>query len=140
MDSYSQTSTVGTITYEIGQPSLTSSTYQFDELPVCNYPETVTATGLPSFMIFDEPSARFQVPQTSDLSLIGVYSFVLRSEIQVPNRHPDTATFTTQFVEETVNVIINPCEVSSYTASPAITEISYRIGEPELTDGSYAFV
>ena len=49
------------------------------------YPETVTVTGLPSFMTHDIQNARFTLPSTSNLELIGKYTFTLRSEIKTPN-------------------------------------------------------
>lgn len=46
-----------------------------------------------------------------------------------------TNTFTAQ---QEVTVVIEPCTVTDYTASKAITSMIYNIGEPDLTD-SYAF-
>ena len=85
--SYDATSTVTKIVYNIAQADLTAGYYQFDETPVCNYPETVTVTDLPVWSIHNEPSSDFTIPQNNDLSLIGEYIVTLRSEIQVPNDH-----------------------------------------------------
>jgi len=62
INSYTETSAVGAITYTVGAPMLTSPSYVFDENPVCNYPETVTVTDLPSFMTHDIASAKFTIP------------------------------------------------------------------------------
>ena len=49
--SYAATQLVPDLTMIIGDPELLSSVYIFDESPVCNYPETVTVTGLPAWTL-----------------------------------------------------------------------------------------
>ena len=58
---YSLTSAVKEIYYQIGTPGVTDGNYLFDEDPVCNYPETVTITNLPSFMTHDESNSEFSI-------------------------------------------------------------------------------
>ena len=58
---------------------MTDGFYEFDEDPVCNYPETVTLTNLPNFVIHNEESSDFTIPQTGDLSLLGQYTVTIRS-------------------------------------------------------------
>jgi len=89
-------------------------------------------------MVYDKQNAKFNLPQTADLSIIGIYSFVIRSEIEVPNDYT-MATKRIMFKEETVTVRINPCQVSTYTATKQVVSITYRIGDPDLIDGAYAF-
>ena len=59
---YSDTTTITTIFYNIGSVTLTDGLYVFDEDPVCNYPETVTVTNLPVFANHNEPSSDFTIP------------------------------------------------------------------------------
>ena len=84
---YTDTITITRIVYKIGALALTDGFYVFDEDPVCNYPETVTLTNLPSFATHNEDSSDFTIPQTGDLSLLGEYPVRIRSEICVPDDH-----------------------------------------------------
>lgn len=138
VNTYLQSSQVGTITYAISTPTVVSPSYVFDESPVCNYPETVTVTDLPAFMTHETGSATFTVPSTTDLSLVGTYTFTVRSEISVPVDYT-MAPEVILFEEEVVTVIIDPCFVATYFDSITITEITYNIGDPTLTDGPYEF-
>ena len=85
VSTYTATTTVTLIVYNVNQADLTDGFYVFDEYPVCNYPETVTVTNLPAFAIHDELASNFVIPQNSDLGLIGEYTVTLKSEIQVPD-------------------------------------------------------
>lgn len=73
------------IAYNIGAPDLTDGVYVFEEGPVCNYPEVVTVTNLPSFMMHNEQTSDFTIAQNPDLNLIGSYTVSVRSEIKVPD-------------------------------------------------------
>jgi len=85
---------------------LTSPSYVFDESqPFCFYPETVTITGLPTFMKHNKLTAKFTIAQTFNLALIGMYTLTIRSEINVPNDYTMT-TSRVMFVEEIVNVFV----------------------------------
>jgi hypothetical protein len=86
VNTYTDTQRVGDLSYNIGGASLLNiGAYIFDEDPVCNYPETVTLTGLPTFISHSEPGSDFDLPITTDLSLIGSYVVTIRSEIFVPD-------------------------------------------------------
>ena len=75
---------------------------------------------------------------SNDLSLLGEYTVTLRSEITVPDDY-SLATSTLLFVEEVITVYVEPCMVSSYIDTTAVTSITYNIGALDLTDGLYVF-
>ena len=81
---YTETTKITEIFYNIGSPTKTDGIYAFDESPVCNYAETVTLTNLPAFVTHNEASSDFTIPQTLDLSLIGEYFVTINSKICVP--------------------------------------------------------
>ena len=96
INAYDATEIITDITYIIGDPEFLSSKYLFDETPVCNYPETVTVTNLPSFASHNELAKDFNIPMTEQHDLDGIYTVTLKSEIQVPDDYTKT-TFTTWF-------------------------------------------
>ena len=58
VDTYLATLEAANIIYNIGAPELLNvSPYVFDEDPICNYPETVTLTDLPSFVTHNAPTS-----------------------------------------------------------------------------------
>ena len=138
VDSYTADDKIEVISYNIGDPRLTSPKYSFIEDPACLYPETVSLIDLPSFVAHNEGASDFTIEQISDLSLIGSYAVTLRSEIQIPDDFTQT-TFTTKFVEYELLILIEPCLVNTYSAAQKVTTIIYNIGAPSLTDGSYFF-
>lgn len=79
--SYVATLEVADIRYNIGGASLLNvSPYIFDEAPVCNYPETVTLTNLPTFARHNAPASDdFSLPKTADLALLGAYTVKIKS-------------------------------------------------------------
>ena len=91
---YEVTSKVDIIIYNVNQATLIDGSYIFDENPVCNYPEAVTVTNLPTFATHNEFSSDFTISKTNDLGLIGEYTVNLCSEIDVPDDYSMT-TFTT---------------------------------------------
>lgn len=95
---YSHTLKAGPIYHRINQSSKTDGSYSFGETPACGYPETVTVTGLPSFVTHNEASSDFTLDQIDDLNLSGEYLVTIRSEICVPDDHT-LATCTTMFDE-----------------------------------------
>ena len=125
---YTATLEVADIYYNIGNTARKNvSPYTFDESPVCNYPETVTLTNLPTFVTHNAPAtADFSVPYTSDLSLIGSYPVTIRSEISVPNDYTKT-TFKKMFVEYEFIVFMEPCLVTSYDATTIVEKIVYNV-------------
>ena len=50
------------MSYDIGTALLTSTSYLFTQDPFCDYPQTDTVDGLPSFVTYDSLNARFIVP------------------------------------------------------------------------------
>ena len=113
--------------------------YTFDEDPICDYPETVTLTNLPTFVTHNLASSDFDLPQTSDLSLIGSYEVTIRSEITVPDDYTGN-TATVLFQEYTFTVFMEPCIVNTYTATQEVADISYNIGSAGLVNVSpYVF-
>ena len=58
---YTASKAITSMIYNIGEPDLTDS-YAFDESPVCNYPETVQVTNLPTFIVHNEASSTITVP------------------------------------------------------------------------------
>ena len=81
VDTYLATQKVSIVVYNVGGPSMTDGLYIFDEDPVCNYPETVTLTNLPTFVQHNEQSSDFTIPKNTDLNIIGAYIVKIRSEI-----------------------------------------------------------
>ena len=51
----------------------------------CGYTETITVSNLPPFAVHNQANADFTVPQTSDLSLIGIYTVTVQGAISVPD-------------------------------------------------------
>ena len=96
VNSYDATLSVPTLIITIGSADSVLGNYVFDESPVCNYPETVTVTNLPTFAQHNEPTSNFDIFEVTDLSLAGDYTVTLRSEIQIPDDYSQT-TFTTLF-------------------------------------------
>jgi hypothetical protein len=66
-------------------------------------------------MSHDIGPASFYLPKSVDLSLLGEYTFTIRSEITVPDDYTMT-TSTVIFVEEIVTVYVEPCFVDTYIA------------------------
>lgn len=62
VNTYTETTKIFAIIYNIGAITLTDGLYVNDEDPVCNYPETVTLTNLPTFVTHNEPSSDFTIP------------------------------------------------------------------------------
>ena len=122
--------------YKIGEPDLTNS-YAFDDSPVCNYPETVTVTNLPAFVIHNEAASTFTVPSTLDINRVGQYTVTVKSEINVPDDASQTSfsTFSDQF-EITIEI---QCIINTYLDTVKVQTINYTLGNPTMTDGTYAF-
>ena len=131
---------MGDISYNIGGDSLNNiGEYIFGEDPGCNYPETVTITGLPDFIDHNLDTSDFTLPTNSDLDLIGEYTVTIRSEIEVPD-DASSGTTTTMFVEYEFTIFIEPCIVNTYLATLEVEDISYNIGAPDLFSvGPYVF-
>ena len=116
VNTYTATTSITEIVYNIGALEKTDGLYVFDEDPVCNYPETVTLTNLPVFVNHNEAQSDFTIPQTTDLSLLGEYIVNIKSEICVPDDHTQ-ATCTPFEVDYDFKVVMQPCLVNTYTAT-----------------------
>ena len=80
---------------------------------------------------------RYFVPQTSDLSLIGAYSFTVGAELSHYEDHTK-ATNTTVQESFTFTVFFEPCEVLSID-QVSIPTLAYTIGAGQLTSPQYSF-
>ena len=99
----------------------------------------MTITGLPVFIEHNEGTSDFDIPNNSDLDLIGEYKVTIRSEIEVPD-DASSGTTTTMFVEYDFTVFIEPCIVNTYLATLEVADISYNIGASEISNISpYVF-
>ena len=76
--SYTATTSITSMIYKIGEPDLTSF-YAFDESPVCNYPEIVTVTNLPAFIVHNEAASSITIPSSLDLNRVGQYTVTVKS-------------------------------------------------------------
>ena len=137
---YTSTLKVDDIFYKIGTTALKNvSPYTFDESPVCNYPEKVTLTNLPTFVTHNAPTtADFSVPFNSNISLIGSFTITIRSEINFPTDYTKK-TLKSMFVEYSFIVFIEPNLVTEVCASYGdIQKISYALPET-LTNYEFSF-
>ena len=105
---------------------------------MCGYPEVVTLQNLPAFAVHNQVSNDFTIPQNSELSILGEYTANIKSMISVPDDY-QKVTFTNWFVEYQFQIYIEPCLVDTYISMLNAGPISYRIGDPTLTDGPYIF-
>ena len=62
VNTYVSSLDAGPLTYSIGDPSMTDGRYIFTEDPVCNYPETVTLTDLPTWTSHNAGNSDFTIP------------------------------------------------------------------------------
>ena len=104
---------------------------------MCNYPETVTLTDLPSWVTHNTVSDDFTIPLNTDLSLIGEHVVTIKSEIFVPTDYTNSA-FTTMTVEYPFSIYIEPCIITDFTTVP-IGKITYTIGSPAILSETYRF-
>ena len=106
----------------------------FEQSPTCGYPETLKLLNfdaVSSFMTHDKTNQDFTIKETTDLRLIGEYTFTLRSEISVPKDHSKTA-YIPFVVEYDIQVFIEPCVVDSYEDTLTADLIEYSIGSAAL--------
>lgn len=118
---------------------MTDGSYVFDETPFCGYPESVSVLDLPSFVVHNEDSSDFLIPQTSDLGLIGEYTASIKSAISVPDDF-SKASFTEWADAYEFKIFVEPCRIDAYEAVLVAGPITYRVGEPAVTDGAYSFL
>ena len=135
---YVDTTRVIELRYNIGAPDLTDGTYIFDEVPFCGYPETVKLTDLPTFTNHNLGASDFTIPQNSDLGILGEYLVNIESRISVPDDYTK-GSYTDFVVAYNFNIFIEPCLVTSYDSTIVAGPIEYFVGDPDETDGAYAF-
>ena len=135
---YVDTIRVVELRYNIGAVDLTDGIYKFDEVPFCGYPETVTLRDLPAFVNHNLASSDFTIPQNSDLGIIGEYTANIKSQITVPNDYTQS-TFTDWPVQYDFKIYVEPCIVNTYVSTQDAGPLTYRVGDPALTDGPYEF-
>ena len=139
VSTYTATTTVTQITYDIGGATMSDGQYAFSQNPSCGYPETVTVSNLPAFAIHNQPSRDFTIPQNNDSSLQGEYVVTLRSEICVPDDYTN-ASCTTMAAQYDFKIIVTGCIVDTYTATKLVGDIRYNIGSAGLSNvGNYIF-
>jgi hypothetical protein len=89
-------------------------------------------------MSHDIGPASFYLPKSVDLSLLGEYTFTIRSEITVPDDYTMT-TSTVIFVEEIVTVYVEPCFVDTYIDTIRVADITYNIAVDDKNYSHYEF-
>ena len=139
ISSYFASPDITLIEYFIGDSSLTDGDYGFTQDPACGYDETITVTGLPSFVTHEETDKNFKITSTSDLNLIGVYPVTIKSVILVPTDSTKT-DFIEEMVEYTFDIRIEPCQIGDFMDQPMATGITYSVGEATIDFGNYGWV
>lgn len=73
---------IQTVSYTLGEPSITIGPYEFAQSPDCGYLQTLTFDNLPAepFVVHNEAAKTFTLVQTSDKTFIGEYNVVLTSQ------------------------------------------------------------
>lgn len=135
---YFDSITVPTLTYFIGDTTLTDGFYEFTQDLACGYPETITVSNLPSFATHRSASADFQIPATSDLDLIGVYTVNIKAEICVPDDYTQ-GSCTPVVVQYDFEILVEPCIITSFDPTPELFDMIYSVREPALVNGPYGF-
>ena len=98
----------------------------------------MTLQDLPAFVNHNLGSSDFTIPQNSDLDLIGEYTASIKSQISVPDDYTQS-TFTEWPVQYDFKIYVEPCIVNTYVSTLDAGPITYRIGDPDITDGPYIF-
>ena len=114
------------LSYFIGDPTLTDGPYEFTQDLACGYDETITVSNLPAFATHRTASADFQIPATSDLSLIGVYLVNIKADICVPDDHTK-ATCTPWVVQYDFEIRMEPCQTTSFDPTPQLFDMDYIV-------------
>ena len=127
------------ISYRIGEAEVVLGTYSMIESPNnCGYEKTYTVTGLPNWIIHDENAKDFRVPQTTDSSLVGVYTVTITGAVSVPDDYTK-ASYTSRTGSQDFNIFVEPCITTSVTSN-VLGNVEYVIGAAGGVDSdSYAF-
>ena len=113
---YTRNQVAGPIYFGVGAPDRTDGAYSFGEDPICNYDETVTVSGLPSFVSHNSSNSDFTLTEISDLSLIGEYVITIKSQICVPDDYTNTSC-TVMADEYDFSIFVAGCIVNDYIAT-----------------------
>ena len=120
------TTKVTTITYTIGDPSLTTGTYVFAETPVCGYALFVDLTNLPYFTVHNRASKDFTVHKTENRALAGTTTVTIKGYITEPDDYT-TATYTERSDSYNFDIVmIDPCAttvIDTYTINDMQTSV-----------------
>lgn len=104
------------IAYVIGDVGGAQSTaYSFEEDPQCNYTQTITILGELPFFQHKVDEKSFEVYETEDFALEGVYTVTVRSEIEFWSDYSKSSTIVvSEEFDFTINMI-NPCRTTVLT-------------------------
>lgn len=130
------------ILYRIGQPDITQGTYRFQDSPnACGYKQTITITGLPSFVTHDDQLREFTIAQSYDHSQVGEHPVKITVTIEVPDDYTKS-TYRTYTLEQNFNIIVEPCLVTSLDIVTPLSDVFYQVasGSPDVVTDSYLFV
>ena len=92
MNSFTNTSSIGSISYILGGPDLTLGPYSFVQSPACGYSEDVTVTGLPSFITHEAVNRQFILVATQDFNFLKSFNVVITSTIRILNDNSKNPT------------------------------------------------
>ena len=137
--SFSVTSQPADLLYKSGDPTIVSNPpFFFSAFPNCNYPYIEDITGKPFFVIYESALSRFKINQSTSITYVGVYDVTVKRTFIFDSDYTQT-TQTIMEAEFTFRVIVNPCIVTSYSALPVASDLSYAIGSPTVTSSFYSF-
>ena len=132
--------------------AFTTQPFQFMQSPMCNYIETVTISGLPSFVTYNDATKDFTITADS-ADYIGVYNVEIISKISLPDDASKllfstmTAMTTFQITVQPLNsaiaqfarVLTDSCQVDSLIQTGFVKEMTYVLGTPGFFSDSYDF-
>ena len=111
-----------------------SSAYSFAEEPQCNYPQTVTVTGEQPFFQHNGGDQTFEVFETEDLSIEGVYSVTVRSEVEFWADYTMTSKVTVSDEFTFTIEMVNPCH-STVLEPMTINDMTQFVNYPDIDQG-----
>ena len=77
---------VSSMTYRIGNPTLTGGNYDYFVSHACDgFEQKIDIVGLPSFVTHNEDDQNFTIHYTEDVSLSSVYTVTISSVILIPD-------------------------------------------------------
>ena len=109
-----------------------SSAYSFAEDTQCNYPQTVTVTGEHPLFKHNADDQTFEVFETQDLALEGVFTVTVQSEIEFWADYTMTSTINI-FEEFTFTIeMVNPCH-STILEPMTVNDMTQFVSDPEMS-------